>query len=67
MVLCIIKYNKITNKNKTMRLKKALLGMALVMAMNSANAGLLNIEINNLGGLSATQSSIFDDAVIAWG
>ena len=30
------------------------------------NAGLFNISINNLGGLTPSQSSAFDDAIAYW-
>ena len=32
----------------------------------SANAGLFKISINDLGGLTPSQSSVFDDAVAYW-
>jgi len=32
----------------------------------SANAGLLSLSINNLGGLTPSQSSVFDDAIDYW-
>lgn len=32
-----------------------------------SNAGLLTIEIDNLGGISQSQASIFDEAILVWG
>ena len=32
----------------------------------SANAGLFKISINDLGGLTPSQSSVFDDAIAYW-
>ncbi|MFT6897667.1 MAG: hypothetical protein ACJA13_002078 [Paraglaciecola sp.] len=32
-----------------------------------SNAGLLTIEIDNLGGISPSQASIFDEAILVWG
>ena len=45
-------------------LPKLVLGVVISLCMSlPVNAGLFNISINNLGGLTPTQSSAFDDAI----
>jgi hypothetical protein len=48
------------------RIKKGLLATSLLSLSQFSTAGLLSIEINNVGGLSETQSAVFSDASIAW-
>ena len=48
-------------------LPKLVLGVAVSLCISlPANAGLFNISINNLGGLTPSQSSAFDDAIAYW-
>lgn len=47
-------------------LKLVLVLTALLSTSFSANAGLFSITINNLGGLTPSQSSVFDDAIDFW-
>lgn len=48
-------------------LPKLVLSVAVAMCVSlPANAGLFNISINNLGGLTPSQSSAFDGAVAFW-
>lgn len=48
-------------------LPKLVLGVVISLCMSlPVNAGLFNISINNLGGLTPSQSSAFDDAIMYW-
>ena len=48
-------------------LPKLVLGVVISLCMSlPVNAGLFNISINNLGGLTPSQSSAFDDAIAYW-
>ena len=48
-------------------LPKLVLGVVISLCMSlPVNAGLFNISINNLGGLTPSQSSVFDDAIAYW-
>lgn len=51
-----------------MKFKSKYLGVsaALLLSSNMANAGLLTLEVNNNGGLSQSQFSVFDQAIVQW-